>query len=98
MTRRKNYCIVLAAGAGNRMKFPTPKQFLKIAGRTVVEHTLDVLETHPDIDEIFIVIGGEYRAFMEEILLRNTYAKVTKILNGGSSRRESSASGISAVA
>jgi 2-C-methyl-D-erythritol 4-phosphate cytidylyltransferase len=97
MTRPKNYCIVLAAGAGNRMKFPTPKQFLKIAGRTVVEHTLDVLESHPDIDEIFIVIGGEYRAFMEEILLRNTYAKVTKILNGGSSRRESSASGISAV-
>jgi 2-C-methyl-D-erythritol 4-phosphate cytidylyltransferase len=95
--KRKNYCILLAAGSGNRMKFPTPKQFLKIAGRTVIEHTLDVLESHPEIDEIFIVIGSDFRAFMEEILLRNNYGKVTKLLNGGASRRESSASGISAI-
>ncbi|MGE4297625.1 MAG: 2-C-methyl-D-erythritol 4-phosphate cytidylyltransferase [Desulfovibrionaceae bacterium] len=97
MDRPKRYCILLAAGSGNRMKFPTPKQFLKLAGRTVIEHTLDAVDAHPDVDEIFIVIESVYRSFLEEILLRNSFAKVTKIINGGATRRESSAAGIFAV-
>ncbi|SOB58887.1 Bifunctional ribulose 5-phosphate reductase/CDP-ribitol pyrophosphorylase Bcs1 [Pseudodesulfovibrio profundus] len=97
MSNRKRYCILLAAGSGNRMKFPTPKQFLKLAGRTIIEHTLDMVDGHPEVDEIFIVMDKDYRSFMEEILLRNSYTKVTKVLNGGASRRESSASGIFAV-
>ncbi|WP_319467861.1 2-C-methyl-D-erythritol 4-phosphate cytidylyltransferase [uncultured Pseudodesulfovibrio sp.] len=97
MGKQKRYCILLAAGSGNRMKFTTPKQFLKIAGRTVIEHTLDVIDSHPEVDEIFIVIDSKYRSHLEEVLLRNSYLKVTKVLNGGASRRESSASGIFAV-
>ncbi|QGY39570.1 2-C-methyl-D-erythritol 4-phosphate cytidylyltransferase [Pseudodesulfovibrio cashew] len=97
MSRPKRYCILLAAGSGNRMNFPTPKQFLKLAGRTIIEHTLDMVDGHPEVDEIFIVTDRDYRSFLEEILLRNHYAKVTKVLNGGASRRESSASGIFAV-
>lgn len=97
MSRPKQYCILLAAGSGNRMNFPTPKQFLKLAGRTIIEHTLDMVDGHPEVDEIFIVTDRDYRSFLEEILLRNNYAKVTKVLNGGSTRRESSASGIFAV-
>jgi 2-C-methyl-D-erythritol 4-phosphate cytidylyltransferase len=97
MNNKKKYCILLAAGSGNRMNFPTPKQFLKLAGRTIIEHTLDMVEGHPSVDEIFIVIDSDYRSYLEEILLRNNYTKVTKILNGGASRRESSASGIFAV-
>ncbi len=97
MAQSKRYCILLAAGSGNRMNFPTPKQFLKLAGRTVIEHTLDAVETHPEVDEIFIVIDSAYRSYLEEVLLRNNYTKVTKILNGGATRRESSASGIFAV-
>ena len=93
----KRYCILLAAGSGNRMNFPTPKQFLKLAGRTIIEHTLDVVDGHPEVDEIFVITDRDYRAYMEEILLRNHYAKVTKVLNGGATRRESSAAGIFAV-
>lgn len=70
---------------------------MKLAGRTIIEHTLDVVDGHPEVDEIFIVTDKDYRSFLEEILLRNNYGKVTKVLNGGASRRESSASGIFAV-
>jgi len=97
MIKPRRYCILLAAGSGNRMKFPTPKQFLKLAGRTIIEHTLDILESYDGLDEVFIVIDPDYRAFLEELLLRNSYTKVTKVLNGGASRRESSAAGIFAV-
>ena len=43
----KNYGIILASGTGTRYKSDVPKQFVKIAGKTVLEHTLDIFEhTH----------------------------------------------------
>ena len=37
-----NYGIILASGTGTRYKSDIPKQFIKIAGKTVLEHTLDI--------------------------------------------------------
>ena len=93
----KNYGIILAAGAGNRYNSDIPKQFVKIAGKTILEHTIEIFEKAENIDEVFIVITPEYRGFTEEILLKNNYKKITKLLNGGETRKESSFIGISAV-
>lgn len=89
--------IVLASGAGSRLKVETPKQFLKLAGKTVVEHTLDAFERHPDIDEIILVCRQEDRLMVEEIVGRAGYRKIHRIVRGGATRRESSASGVMAV-
>jgi len=93
----KNYAIILAGGAGERMDSPTPKQFLKLAGLTVIEHTLQVFGAHPRIDDIFIVCNPKYRLLMEELLLRRPQKKVSRILSGGGSRMESSRAGVLAV-
>jgi 2-C-methyl-D-erythritol 4-phosphate cytidylyltransferase len=93
----KNYAIILAGGAGERMDSPTPKQFLKLAGLTVIEHTLQVFDSHPRIDDIFIVCNPKYRLLMEELLLRRPQKKVSRILSGGGSRMESSRAGVFAV-
>lgn len=93
----KNYVIILAGGSGERMGAATPKQFLKLAGQTVIEHTLRVFERHPRVDEIFIVGNPAYRGLMEDILQRNCFSKVTKLLDGGSSRTESSRAGVTAI-
>ena len=93
----KNIAIVLASGSGSRYGNELPKQFVKIAGKTIIEHTVNVFETNEAIDEIIIVVTPEYRSVAEEILLRNNYKKVTKILNGGKIRKESSFIGISSI-
>jgi len=95
--KNKIYAVILAAGTGERMGFTTPKQFLKIAGRTIIEHTLEVFDTHPRIDEIFVVINEKDRTYLEELLLKSNFYKITKILNGGKTRQESSYVGINAV-
>ena len=41
---RKNIAIVLAGGIGSRLGLSTPKQFFKVAGKMVVEHTIDASE------------------------------------------------------
>ena len=48
----KNIAIILAGGSGTRMGNNLPKQFLKVAGKQVIEHTIDVFEGCPEIDEI----------------------------------------------
>jgi len=93
----KIYGIILAGGSGERLGFDIPKQFVKIAGKTVIEHTIDIFERHPLIDHIIIVVNPDFRFLMEEILLKNNYKKVIKILNGGITRRESSYIGISSI-
>ena len=93
----KNYGIILASGSGSRYGADVPKQFVKIAGKTILEHTIEIFEKSRSIDEVFIVITPEYRHFAEEILLKNSYKKVSKLLNGGEIRKESSYIGISAI-
>ena len=94
MTR--NIAIVLAGGVGSRLGMSTPKQFFKVAGKMVIEHTIDTFERNPHIDEIAIVSNPYYVADVENIVLRNGWTKVKKILKGGKERYDSSLSAIHA--
>lgn len=94
---RTNIAIILASGVGTRFHSDIPKQLLKLAGKTVLEHTLDVFETHPRVDQIVVVVSPDSRLLAEQIINNAGYRKVHKIVVGGASRQASSASGIAAV-
>ncbi len=91
------YGIILASGLGSRFNDEKPKQFIKIAGKTVLEHTIEVFENNAQIDKIIVVITPQYRHILEEILLKNNYKKIEKVLNGGDTRKESSHIAISSI-
>jgi len=93
----KNVAIILAGGKGERFGSSLPKQFIKLAGQRVIEHTLDIFEKNDLIDEIYIVSNPNYTHTIEEIVVNKKYGKVTKIINGGKDRRESSYLGINAI-
>jgi 2-C-methyl-D-erythritol 4-phosphate cytidylyltransferase len=90
----KNVAVILAGGQGVRLDYELPKQFVKVAGKPIIAHTIEVFERHPLINEIYIVVFGNYYWKMEEIVKQNAYKKVRKILNGGKTRQESSMIGI----
>lgn len=92
----RNIAIVLAGGVGSRLGLSTPKQFFKVAGKMVIEHTLDTFEHNTHIDEIVIVSNPVYVSDVENIVLRNGWKKVKKILKGGKERYDSSLSAIDA--
>lgn len=94
MTCKKNIAVILAGGVGSRVGLSTPKQFFKVAGKTVVEHTVDVFERNERIDEIAIVANPAYIDEFESMTLRNGWKKVKKILKGGKERKDSSLSAI----
>lgn len=90
-----NIAVVLAGGVGSRLGLSTPKQFFKVAGKMVIEHTVDAFQRNPHIDEIAIVCNPAFVGDMENILLRNPHwFKVRRILKGGKERYDSSLSAI----
>ena len=95
---KRNIGVILAGGIGARLGISTPKQFFKVAGKMVVEHTIDVFEKSPRIDEIAIVSNAMLVAEFEDMVLRNGWKKVKRILKGGQERYESSLSAINAYA
>ena len=92
----RNIAVILAGGAGSRMGGGIPKQFLKVAGKKIIEHTIDVFEKNVHIDEVAIVCKSDYISDMEQIVVGNEYRKVKKILQGGNERYQSSLSAIAA--
>lgn len=81
--------VLLAGGVGQRVGLATPKQLVEVAGRTILEHSLAVFEGAPEIDEIVVLMTPGYTDRVHEIVARGGYRKVSKIVEGGASRTES---------
>lgn len=93
----KNVAVILAGGSGSRLGGSLPKQLLKVAGKKVIEHTLDVFQGHALINEIVVVSHADYIRDVEELLVKNPhYTKLKRILIGGKERYHSSLAAIRA--
>ncbi len=80
--------VVLAGGMGVRMGLDLPKQLLRVAGRTVLEHTVAILDASPDIDEIIVMMAAAHLDEAERLLRAAGFAKVTRVLAGGPTRSD----------
>lgn len=58
-TNQNIWVIIPAAGVGKRMDSDTPKQYLTLNDKTVIEHTLDVFDSHDSISEIIVAVSNE---------------------------------------
>lgn len=87
-----NTAIIVAAGSGTRFGSDIPKQFVEIAGKPLLEHTLEKFEACAEIDEIVLVLSADQISnFRSEI------AKLKTVVAGGASRAESVLNGLTAV-
>jgi len=55
------FAVVPAAGAGSRMGGPLPKQYLRLAGRTVLEHTLERVARQRQLRGLVVVTAADDR-------------------------------------
>ncbi|HEY0519408.1 MAG TPA: bifunctional cytidylyltransferase/SDR family oxidoreductase [Ilumatobacteraceae bacterium] len=86
----KNVAVLLAGGVGTRVGLDLPKQLIKIAGRPILEHTLAVLDRHPDVDEVLIMMAPGHLDAVREIVNAGGYTKVSGILEGAATRNGTS--------
>lgn len=68
------------------MGFSIPKQLIKIAGKTIIEHTIAAMNASELIDEIIIMMTPGHLDPIREIVKAGGYSKVTKLLEGADTR------------
>jgi 2-C-methyl-D-erythritol 4-phosphate cytidylyltransferase len=87
-TRPRRIAVLLAGGVGVRIGLDIPKQLLKVAGKTLLEHTLEALHQHPMVDEIIVMMTPGHLDAVRAIVRDGDYHKVTAIHEGGDTRNE----------
>ena len=93
----KNIGILLASGTGSRVGNKTPKQFLELNGKYLFEYSLKTFNDHINIDEIVFVCHLEYIEFAKNIIKKNGYTKVSRVIAGGNTRQESVSNGVFSI-
>ena len=89
--------IVPAAGAGVRMGVPDPKQFMELAGRPILSHTLERLERCSEVEGIIVVAPQSSQGRMKELIEEYGFMKVIDVVPGGEQRQDSVRLGLGAV-
>ena len=93
---RRNIAVILASGVGQRSQFSRPKQLMKLGGRPVIAHVLARFQAHEAIDEIAIVTNALCMGEIEDLISREGFTKVARVLLGGVERYESSLAAVRA--
>ena len=86
MSDNKIWCVVPAAGVGQRMAADIPKQYLPLQNATILDITLHRLQASKEIDEIVIAINPNDQRWQQQYA--PLYPDIHTV-TGGSSRADS---------
>lgn len=92
-----NTVIIPAAGRGTRIGGPTAKQYLEIAGESILARTLRQVQDCPDVDAIIIATGDGDLGTVIEIAERGGITKLARVVIGGVERQDSVVRGLEAI-
>lgn len=94
----RNIALIFAGGVGSRMRgAKTPKQFLKLGGKTIIEHTIDHFEAHPLVDAVVVVCVEGWIPYMQELAQQAAYKKIAAVVPGGTTGQGSIYNGLVAI-
>lgn len=90
--------LVPAAGVGSRFGAGRPKQYVEIAGRCVLEHTIRRLLAEPQIERVAVVVSPQDAWYAQAVRLPESLtARVVLLRCGGESRADSVFNGLNAL-
>ncbi|CNC07366.1 2-C-methyl-D-erythritol 4-phosphate cytidylyltransferase [Yersinia intermedia] len=83
--------VLPAAGIGSRMQTDCPKQYLTVAGKTIIEHAIFSLLCHPRVQRIIVVIHPQDTQFSTLPIAQDP--RIT-LVHGGEQRADSVMAGL----
>jgi len=90
----QTWAIVVAAGSGTRLGFDHPKAFVKLDGRPLLAHSIELFEDHPAIDRIVLVVPADWQEPTTLLADDLVAGKVAAAVAGGATRAHSVAAGL----
>jgi 2-C-methyl-D-erythritol 4-phosphate cytidylyltransferase len=80
------YVVIVAGGSGKRMGAEIPKQFLELAGRPVLMHTIERFKTFNEAIEIITVLPENQLRHWVELQKKYSFTVPQTLVKGGSHR------------
>ena len=84
--KRNRYAVIVAAGIGNRMGAPVPKQFLLLAGKPILMHTLQRLHAFDAGMTLLLVLHPDYFEYWNELAGQHNFTIPHQLIPGGAER------------
>jgi 2-C-methyl-D-erythritol 4-phosphate cytidylyltransferase len=93
----RTVAVVLAGGSGQRFGGGLPKQLMSLAGRTVLEHSVAAFDRAPGVEEVVVVMAPGFTDQAESLLGAASFGKLTRVIEGGVTRPDSTRRAIAAL-
>ncbi len=81
--------IITAGGIGKRMGSDIPKQFIEIAGKPILMHTLELFFKYDMNAQLILTLPTEWKEYWQDILQKHTCFIPHIIVDGGDERYHS---------
>lgn len=94
----KHTILIVAGGRGTRMGGPQPKQFLQLAGRPVLMHTLEAFDRWDASARLIVVLPEDQIEMWKRLCEAYAFGRIHHVVAGGETRFHSVQNGLGAVA
>ena len=93
----KHTILIVAGGRGTRMGGPQPKQFLELAGRPVLMHTLEAFDRWDASARLIVVLPEDQIDTWKRLCEAHVFGRIPRVVAGGETRFHSVRNGLDAV-
>lgn len=97
MDKQIKYVLVVAGGQGLRMGGDLPKQFIPVAGKPVLMHTLEAFNRYDSSVRLILVLPESHQAYWHELCEKYNFNISHQITSGGETRFHSVYNGLKLV-
>jgi len=95
--RAAEYALIVAGGKGTRIKSKIPKQFLPLAGKPVLMHTLEAFYRYSENIKVVLVLPEDDMQIWADLCRQHRFNQHITICAGGETRFQSVKSGLAAI-
>ncbi|MVN21462.1 2-C-methyl-D-erythritol 4-phosphate cytidylyltransferase [Mucilaginibacter arboris] len=85
----KFFAVIVAGGSGTRMNAQLPKQFMLLAGKPVIMHTITAFSASAEKPEIMVVLNKQQFSFWEQLCAEHQFTVPHTLIAGGNTRFQS---------
>jgi len=91
------FAIIVAGGSGTRMQTAVPKQFLLLAGKPVLMHTIEAFHASAANPAIILVLPADYHTYWKELCTEYNFKISHQLVTGGETRFHSVKNGLDLI-